>query len=71
MITILKKPEKKKVKLFKCQCGCEFTAEVEDYKIWYSATEDHEYYDIKCPFCKENKLFDIDFVEEIEVNVIN
>lgn len=69
MITILKEPKKKKVKLFKCPCGCEFTAEADDYTFCYSITNTFSYYTIECPFCHITRIYPYFDVEDIEVDI--
>ena len=76
MITIVKKPKTKKVKLFKCDCGCEFTAEWGDYIFYTSATNNFSYhtnsfsyYTIRCPFCNTIGIYSTDDVNTIEVEV--
>ena len=64
MITILKIPKTKKVKLFKCSCGCEFTAEPDDYSYCESG-----YYLIKCPFCHNMHMHRNSKVKEIEIEI--
>ena len=69
MITIVKKPKTKKVKLFKCDCGCEFTAEWGDYTFYSSTANNFSYYTIKCPFCNTIGIYSTDDVNTIEVEV--
>lgn len=69
MITILKKPTKKQVQLFKCLCGCEFTAEQEDYTYCYSLNKDFSYYVMECPCCRVTHIYPYDEVKTIEVDV--
>ena len=69
MITVLKQPRAKKVKLFKCPCGCEFTAETGDYTLCYSLNKAFTHYTIECPFCHITRIYLESDVEEIEVNV--
>lgn len=68
MITVLKKPKTKKVKLFKCPCGCEFTAEPGDYYTFcYSTT--NTYYTIECPICHITRIYRYFEVNDIEIDV--
>lgn len=69
MVTILKKPTKKQVQLFKCLCGCEFTAEREDYTYCLSVNKEFSYYVMECPHCKVTHIYPYDLVETIEVDV--
>ena len=69
MITIVKKPEKIKVKYFRCPCGCEFTAELGDYDFCYALNEEYSYYTIECPFCHITRCYPYLEVDDVEVNV--
>lgn len=70
MVTILKQPRAKKVKLFKCPCGCEFTAEPGDYALCLSQNKSFAYYTIDCSFCHYTRIFPYNTVKEIEVSVV-
>lgn len=69
MVTIINKPKTKKVKLFKCPCGCEFTAEIGDYTLCLSVDEQFSYYTIACPFCNYTHIYPYEEVKDIMVNV--
>ena len=70
MITILKKPKTKKVKLFKCPCGCEFTAEFKDYLFCEDYSNPRlSSYRIECPICHITRVYLAAQVGEIEVDV--
>ena len=70
MITILKKPKKKKVKLFKCPCGCEFTAEYNDYiSVDCHSNPKLSSYRIECPICHITRVYLAAQIDEIEVDV--
>ena len=69
MVTIIKRPPIKKVKYFKCICGCEFTAESEDYALCLSTNKDFGYYTIDCPYCHCTRIFPYNTVKEIEVDI--
>ena len=69
MVTIIEKPKTKKVKLFKCPCGCKFTAEIRDYTFCPSINYQFSYYTITCPFCNIDHIYPYQEVEEIEVDV--
>lgn len=70
MITILKKPKTKKVKLFKCPCGCEFTAEDGDYIfVNCHSIPKLSSYRIECPICHITHVYLAAQISEIEVNI--
>ena len=69
MVTIIKEPKTKIVKLFKCICGCEFTAEPGDYTLCLSQNKSSTYYTIDCPFCHYTRIFPYNTIKEIEVDV--
>ena len=69
MVKIIKNPVTKKVKLFKCPCGCKFTAETGDYKFCLSLNKELSYYTIACPFCDITYMYPYEKVSEIEIKV--
>ena len=69
MITILKKPKTKTVKLFKCPCGCEFTAEHNDYLSCDNTNPRLSSYRIECPICHIIRIYLAAQVDDIEVDV--
>lgn len=69
MITIIKTPKTKIVKLFKCPCGCEFTAEPGDYALCLSEKRNFAYYTIDCPFCHITRIFPYSVIKDIEVDI--
>jgi hypothetical protein len=69
MITILEKPKKKCVKLFRCMCGCTFTAEPSDYTLCPSMNKEFDYYTIECPYCHITRIYPYAEVDTIQVDV--
>ena len=69
MVNILKKPKTKRVKLFKCPCGCHFTAEIGDFTFCVSTDYLSSYYTIACPFCDVTYIYPNKEVEDITIPI--
>ena len=78
MVTIIKRPKTKLVRIFNCKCGCQFQADLKDFEISNvyisnNGFDIHEklVYRTECPFCHIYAQYDDTNSEykEIEVNV--